>query len=150
MKKCILAWVLSISLSLTVFTGCGKEEVSENPAERAGGTTSDTGKNGQEDQEKKKAAEKEQKTEPEEEQRFHGSYEGNDGCRYEFTKDGTLTVTFDGAVFEYQYTLQENMLTIMEEDGTEEGQLKVTMLENGTYLLEDNSNGTQIVLTYLQ
>ncbi len=153
MKKSIVMWVLSVSLSVTAFTGCGKEEASGDQVSRAGERTKKdvaaTEKRKTEVQEKQ-AAEKQQKTEKKTEEKgdgwFHGSYEGNDGCRYEFLENGTLKITFDGVFSEYQYTLQENILTIME-DGTEVERMEVTLLEEGTYLLEDDK-GTQIVLAY--
>jgi hypothetical protein len=80
---------------------------------------------------------------------FNGTYEGNDGCLYKFTKKGILTITSDSETLEYEYSLNEDILNMVATDGSVGKVLQITLLEDGTYLL-DNAMGDQVVLTYTE
>lgn len=78
---------------------------------------------------------------------FNGKYEGNDGCTYKFTKKGKLVVTSDAETMKYQYTINGDVLNMVAEDGSFGTSRQITLLEDGTYLLDDTM-GNQVVLTY--
>lgn len=78
---------------------------------------------------------------------FYGKYKGNDGCEYEFTEEGRLTITSDSETLAYQYTLKDDVLSMVAEDGSMGTSRQITLLEDGTYLLDD-CMGTQVILTY--
>jgi hypothetical protein len=80
---------------------------------------------------------------------FNGTYEGNDGCVYKFTKKGILTVTSDSETVEWEYMLNGDLLNMMLTDGSMGQVLQITLLDDGTYLLDDTL-GTQVVLTYVK
>lgn len=68
---------------------------------------------------------------------FNGSYEGNDGCTYKFTKKGKLIITSDSETLKYEYTLSDDVLSMVAEDGSFGTSRQITLLEDGTYLLDD-------------
>ncbi len=80
---------------------------------------------------------------------FNGSYEGNDGCTYKFTKKGKLIITSDSETLKYEYTLSDDVLSMVAEDGSFGTSRQITLLEDGTYLLDDKM-GTQVILTYIE
>lgn len=81
--------------------------------------------------------------------RFNGRYSGNDGCIYEFTKKGRMTITSDTEVLEYIYQLDGDRLSMVTIDETLGIGRQITLLEDGTYLLDDTM-GNQVILTYLE
>lgn len=80
---------------------------------------------------------------------FNGSYEGNDGCIYKFTKKGKLIITSDTETMKYEYTLNGDVLVMIAADGSFGTSRQITLLEDGTYLLDDTM-GTQVILTYIE
>lgn len=80
---------------------------------------------------------------------FNGNYEGNDGCTYKFTKKGKLIITSDSETLKYEYTLSGDVLSMIAEDGSFGTSRQITLLEDGTYLLDDKM-GTQVILTYIE
>lgn len=78
---------------------------------------------------------------------FNGKYEGNDGCTYKFTQKGKLVVTSDAETMKYQYTINGDVLNMVAEDGSFGTSRQITLLEDGTYLLDDTM-GNQVILTY--
>ncbi len=80
---------------------------------------------------------------------FNGSYEGNDGCTYKFTKKGKLIITSDSETLKYEYTLSDDVLSMVAEDGSFGTSRQITLLKDGTYLLDDKM-GTQVILTYIE
>jgi len=80
---------------------------------------------------------------------FNGTYKGDDGCTYKFKKKGTLTIKSEEETLEYTYMLQDNVLYLQAADGSMGTSRYLTLLEDGTYLLDDN-NGGQVILTYVK
>lgn len=82
--------------------------------------------------------------------RFNGRYQGNDGCIYEFTKKGRMKITSDDSeVVEYTYQLDGDRLSMVTLDETMGIGRQITLLEDGTYLLDDTM-GNQVILTYIE
>lgn len=80
---------------------------------------------------------------------FNGTYEGDDGCIYKFTKKGKLIITSDSETLKYEYTLNDDVLSMISEDGSFGTSRQITLLEDGTYLLDD-AMGNQVILTYME